>query len=99
MPATFTEFFTIGTVGLVMGFLQSYVIEFIPAWDNVAPQYKRLIMMGIAVALATGVQAVNTYVPEAVITDLNPWYIAIVAGIQLISAEVTHQKTKSANAG
>lgn len=96
LPETLAEFLTIGTVGLVLGFLQSYLIEFWPAWENVAPLQKRLIMTVVAVVLALGIQAANTYIPEAVITELNVWYVAIAAGIQLAGAEFTHQKTKSA---
>ena len=95
MPATLPELLTIGTVGLVLGFLQSYLIEFVPAWANVQPQYKRFIMTGIAVLLAVGIQAANTYVPEAILTEINPWYVMIAAGIQMAGAEFTHQKTKS----
>jgi len=92
MPASFAEFLTIGTVGIFMGYFQSYIVELWPAWKNLAPQYKRLIMMVLAVGLSLGVQAINVYVPESVITDLNPWYVAIAAGIQLVSAEITHKQ-------
>jgi len=95
MPASLAEFLTIGTVGLFMGFFQSYIVELWPAWANVAPQYKRLIMTAVAVALALGIQAANTYVPGSVIEELNPWYIAIAAGIQLVSAEVTHVRVNN----
>lgn len=93
MPGTLAEALTIAViVPSVLGFMQSYIFELWPFWGKLAPQYKRLVMMVVAVGLALAVQAANTYIPESTITELEPWYAAIAAGVLLVSAEVTHSR-------
>lgn len=91
-PNTLPEFLTLAMVAPLMGYLQSYIVELWPAWANVRPQLKRLILLAVSVALAIGIQVINTYVPGEFLLELEPWYLAFVVGLQLVGAEVTHQK-------
>ena len=94
LPDTFAEFLTLAMVAPLMGFLQSYIVELWPAWANVKPPVKRLTLLVVSLILAIGIQFINTYVPGEFLLELEPWYLAVVVGLQLVGAEVTHQKLK-----
>lgn len=94
LPDTLAEFLTLAMVAPLMGFLQSYIVELWPGWANIPPQWKRVILLVVSIGLAVGVQVINTYVPGEFLVELEPWYLAVVVGLQLVGAEFTHQKLK-----
>ena len=94
LPDTLAEFLTLAMVAPLMGFFQSYIVELWPGWANIPPQWKRMILLAVSVGLAVGVQTINTYAPGEFLLELEPWYLVVVVGLELVGAEVTHQKLK-----
>jgi putative flippase GtrA len=91
MPATLPELLSSAGVAVVLGFLTSYVFQNWAPFQALTAQRKRLFLAVLAAGLSVLVQAINTYVPSATIAELSPWYVAIVAAVQLVAGEAFHQ--------
>ena len=81
-------------IALIVGFALSFLVEYIPAYNELLPKWKRLVMFGIceAVALAGAGLAIATGLHETV-SWAGVWWPAIVAGIlAFASSTVAHTR-------
>lgn len=91
LPGTLEQLLAAGGVAVVFGALKSYIIEHVPAFQALGPEGKRLVLVILGVVLSVSAFAISTYVPGSVIDALNPWYAAILIGIEMASTEATHR--------
>lgn len=92
LPGTLEQLLAAGGVAIVFGFLKSYLIENIPAFQALPAEGKRVVLTIAGVVLAVLAFAISTYVPGSVIESLNPLYAAILIGIEMASTEAAHQR-------
>jgi len=78
-------------VAVVFGYLQSYLLEWAPWFGEWTAMRKRLFLALLGVVLSVLALAITTYVPAATIEALNPWYIAVITGVTMVSTEVAHK--------
>ena len=91
-PTTLQGLLAPAGVAVVFGYLQSYLLEYAAwfrAWDALR---KRLFLTATAVILSVLALAISTYLPASAIEALNPWYVAVVTGVALVSTEITHRR-------
>ncbi len=92
MPADLQSFLGPAGVSVMLGFLEAYLFENWQWFQERSAQTKRLIVASISVAFTLAFTAITQVVPAETISQYNVWYLAILAGISLVSAEVSHQK-------
>jgi len=69
---------TPGLIAIVVGWLWSQVVEYVPAWANLQSKYKRLVFLGLSLLIPVIALAISC---GAATCDADSWYRAITAGI------------------
>jgi len=78
----------------------SWALERIRGFQARAPDTKRLITIVVSVGISLAAYALMTYVPAAIMAQVNPW-LTVAAGTVIVysGGQVYHQATKNSGSG
>lgn len=65
----------VGSGGTII--IASWIFERIPWFQSKTVQFKEWFFFGVVSVLWAGSYAVITYVPQAILTTLQPWFLGI----------------------
>jgi len=95
IPLTIVELFKFIGTPVFIGFLVSFLLERVPAFQLLSSDVKALVSLVLAVLLPIFSYALLNYVPEPLINALQPWYAAAITGvIGFIGSQVWHKLFK-----
>ena len=98
IPLTIVELFKFLGTPVFIGFLVSFLLERVPAFQLLSSDMKAIVSLVLAVLLPIVSYALLNYVPMSLIEALQPWYAAAITGvIGFIGSQVWHKLFKPEN--
>lgn len=83
-------------INAAIGFLMSFVVEWFPRWDDLAPRIKRLVMLAFCMALPLLATLLGTLTGYLDSSFALTWWPALVSGLAAFaSSTVAHARQLS----